>query len=324
MHYKVSFAYLGIISNVVNVYLFPNRYARRSLRAAVDVNERNERAVVELERRTEDGEAGLVRAQRGAAASSELVKKLQENLHGVTVESEKRLAAVTLKHQMEMSNVEAELENVEENLASTKKYAEELSRVAASTHTPAKERALKRSVEDLEAELASANRERDSQVAAMKLELKKANIRAESDVKAERDSSSRQIAAAVKKFGTGVEGAIAEAWKKVDVAFEKIKKLEDARSRLTAAINLQKQVVTSLSQVNAELCSKNSELEKGKAALSASIKTLKSQLNIELETSAETRDLLALSYASKAGQGDKALSAALIDAVAKAMSEQVS
>ena len=94
------------------------------------------------------------------------------------------MAEISLKHQMEMSNVEAELENIEENLESSKKYAEELKVALAKTqtadaspHTPAKERALKRSVEELEAELARFNQEKNSQVAAMNLELKK--VRAE-------------------------------------------------------------------------------------------------------------------------------------------------
>ena len=300
-----------------------------SLRAAVTANERNERVVADLERRVEEGEASLYRAQKDAKANSKIVKKLQQNLHHVTIESEKKMAETSLKHQMEMSNVEAELENIEENLESSKEYAEELKAALAKTqtadvspHTPAKERALKRSVEELEAELARSHQERNSQVAATKLELKKAKIQADASLKAERDASSRQVAAAVEAFGTSVEGAIAAAGSKVDVAFEKIKKLEDARSRLSSAVGLQKQVVNSLSLVNEELRKKNSGLEKSKSAAEAAVKTLKSQLNIEVETSAETRDLLALSYASKAGQCDKVLSAALIDAVSKAMSSQ--
>ena len=57
-------------------------------------------------------------------------------------------------------------------------------------------------------------------------------IQADASVNAERDASSRQIAAVVKAFGNSVEGAIAAAGSKVDVAFKKIKKVGSDELRI--------------------------------------------------------------------------------------------
>ncbi|GMH67930.1 hypothetical protein TL16_g04801 [Triparma laevis f. inornata] len=293
-----------------------------SLKIALAENERKQIQITTMEEESYNLQTLLTK-------SNNQLNTANTHLHNNTVKTERRLANLTMSHQAEVTTVEAEIEALEEQSEQLKKYNTQLKSSndkmqtkAADPTTPAKERALKKSVAQLETEMLHSNQQHETIIIDLKLQMKKAKIHYNAKAKKTDENNRGEIAAMIRAFAVSMEKTIGEANSKVSATATKLQRFERAHQTLTSTFNDQEAEMHCLANKIYDLQTKNADLEKSKATNTSIIAQLNSQISIERETCAETRDLLALAHVNKAGEGDKMFSAALVEEVGRAMQVQ--